>query len=81
MTSQTTLTRPASGLEDDARYEAIVRRDPAADDTFFVGVRTTGVYCRPSCASTDWISGRGLDTDSEYNAFYACDANGEPITE
>jgi AraC family transcriptional regulator of adaptative response/methylated-DNA-[protein]-cysteine methyltransferase len=37
--------------EDDARYEAIVRRDSAADDTFFVGVRTTGVYCRPSCSS------------------------------
>lgn len=37
--------------------------------------------CRPSCASKDWISGRGLDTDSEYNAFYSCAANGEPLTE
>jgi AraC family transcriptional regulator of adaptative response/methylated-DNA-[protein]-cysteine methyltransferase len=40
-----------AGNQDDARYEAIVRRDPAADETFFVGVRTTGVYCRPSCSS------------------------------
>lgn len=37
--------------------------------------------CRPSCASTNWISGRGLATDSEYNAFYSCDVNGAPITE
>lgn len=37
--------------------------------------------CRPSCASKDWVSGRGLASDSEYNAFYSCDANGEPITE
>lgn len=37
--------------------------------------------CRPSCASTNWISDRGLATDSEYNAFYSCDVNGTPITE
>jgi AraC family transcriptional regulator of adaptative response/methylated-DNA-[protein]-cysteine methyltransferase len=27
--------------------DAIRRRDPAFDDLFLVGVRTTGVYCRP----------------------------------
>jgi hypothetical protein len=37
--------------------------------------------CRPSCASMDWISGRGLTTDDEYNAFYSCNQNGVPITE
>lgn len=37
--------------------------------------------CRPSCASKDWISGRGLATDPEYNAFYSCDAEGVPLTE
>ncbi len=37
--------------------------------------------CRPSCASMDWVSGRGLVTDSLYNAFYSCDVNGDPITE
>ena len=36
---------------DDARWAAVVRRDPAADGHFFYSVRTTGVYCRPSCAS------------------------------
>jgi AraC family transcriptional regulator of adaptative response/methylated-DNA-[protein]-cysteine methyltransferase len=33
------------------RWTAVGRRDPAADDVFFYSVRTTGVYCRPSCAA------------------------------
>ncbi|PLR24910.1 transcriptional regulator [Caulobacter zeae] len=37
-------------LTDDKRWAAIERRDRAADGAFFCGVRTTGVYCRPSCA-------------------------------
>ena len=36
---------------DDARWAAVVRRDRAFDGQFFYSVRTTGVYCRPSCAS------------------------------
>ena len=36
---------------DEARWDAIRRRDPAYDGKFFFAVRTTGVYCRPSCAS------------------------------
>ncbi|WP_053238760.1 bifunctional DNA-binding transcriptional regulator/O6-methylguanine-DNA methyltransferase Ada [Sandaracinus amylolyticus] len=39
------------GTEDDARWAAVVARDRAADGTFVYAVRTTGVYCRPSCAS------------------------------
>ena len=38
-------------LDDEARWEAVRRRDRAADGTFFYSVRTTGVYCRPSCAA------------------------------
>ena len=34
---------------DDARWEAVKRRDQNADGTFFYSVKTTGVYCRPSC--------------------------------
>ena len=37
--------------------------------------------CRPSCASRDWVEGRGLVSDPEYNAFYSCDSGGVPITE
>lgn len=35
----------------DPRWAAIVARDPKADGQFYYGVRTTGVYCRPSCPS------------------------------
>src|SRR5499425_2771881 len=32
-----------------ALYDALRCRDPAWDGAVFVGVRTTGVYCRPVC--------------------------------
>ena len=38
-------------LGDDARWEAIKRRNRAADGAFTYSVRTTGVYCRPCCAA------------------------------
>jgi AraC family transcriptional regulator of adaptative response/methylated-DNA-[protein]-cysteine methyltransferase len=37
--------------DDNAKWEAVQRRDPAADGRFLYSVLTTGVYCRPSCAS------------------------------
>ena len=36
---------------DEERWQALMRRDPAADGAFYYSVRTTGVYCRPSCAA------------------------------
>lgn len=36
---------------DDTRWDAVLRRDRAADGTFVTGVLTTGIYCRPSCAA------------------------------
>jgi AraC family transcriptional regulator of adaptative response/methylated-DNA-[protein]-cysteine methyltransferase len=40
-----------TNFSDEDRYEAIRRRDRAFDGQFFTAVRTTGVYCRPSCAA------------------------------
>jgi AraC family transcriptional regulator, regulatory protein of adaptative response / methylated-DNA-[protein]-cysteine methyltransferase len=40
-----------SSSRDDERWEAVRRRDRAADGSFYYSVRTTGVYCRPSCAA------------------------------
>lgn len=34
---------------DDARWRAVLARDPAQDGGFVYAVRTTGIYCRPSC--------------------------------
>jgi AraC family transcriptional regulator, regulatory protein of adaptative response / methylated-DNA-[protein]-cysteine methyltransferase len=36
---------------DEERWQAVKRRDLAFDGTFLFAVRTTGIYCRPSCAS------------------------------
>ena len=38
-------------IVDDPRWRAIVSRDKAADGSFYYGVRTTGIYCRPSCSA------------------------------
>lgn len=35
----------------DARWAAVQQRDRAADGVFYYSVRTTGVYCRPSCGA------------------------------
>lgn len=40
-----------ASIELDPRWKALRARDPRADGTFFYGVLTTGVYCRPSCPS------------------------------
>ncbi len=39
----------AAGTPDDARYAALAARDPRFDGRFFVGVTSTGIYCRPVC--------------------------------
>jgi AraC family transcriptional regulator of adaptative response/methylated-DNA-[protein]-cysteine methyltransferase len=39
----------AAGTTSDRRWTAVVARDSSADGTFVYSVRTTGVYCRPSC--------------------------------
>lgn len=36
-------------LDSDACYRALVAHDSRFDGAFFVGVRTTGIYCRPVC--------------------------------
>jgi AraC family transcriptional regulator, regulatory protein of adaptative response / DNA-3-methyladenine glycosylase II len=36
-------------MDDDQRYEAAASKDARFDGVFFTAVRTTGIYCRPSC--------------------------------
>ena len=48
----TRMDLPLSDFADDeARWQAVQRRERAADGVFWYSVLTTGVYCRPSCAS------------------------------
>jgi AraC family transcriptional regulator, regulatory protein of adaptative response / methylated-DNA-[protein]-cysteine methyltransferase len=51
MISMTTQREPAAPILDgDAeRWAAVLRRDPSADGRFYTAVRTTGIFCRPSC--------------------------------
>lgn len=58
MSSRTTPEAAAKDLPggsadsiDETRWQAVQRRDAAADGGFVYAVVTTGVYCRPSCAS------------------------------
>jgi AraC family transcriptional regulator of adaptative response/methylated-DNA-[protein]-cysteine methyltransferase len=46
MDAMTNKTVPA---DQDARWQAVVARDASADGTFVISVRSTGIYCRPSC--------------------------------
>ena len=38
-------------INDDERWAAVQQRNTDADGAFYYAVRTTGVYCRPSCPS------------------------------
>lgn len=51
MNPQATVDRSSGYASEEERWDAILRRDKAADGAFCYGVRTTGVYCRPSCPS------------------------------
>src|SRR6185503_8332134 len=51
MNSANAGPRAAVFTTDRARWSAVRRRDAAADGRFFYSVRSTGVFCRPSCAS------------------------------
>jgi AraC family transcriptional regulator, regulatory protein of adaptative response / methylated-DNA-[protein]-cysteine methyltransferase len=52
-----TMTKPAAAASaapyatEALRWDAVQRRDRAADGHFYYSVATTGVYCRPSCAA------------------------------
>ena len=35
----------------DTMYQALVESDPSFEGIFFVGVRTTGIFCRPTCSA------------------------------
>ncbi|WP_306706783.1 Ada metal-binding domain-containing protein [Azospirillum isscasi] len=38
-------------MDDEAMWSAVMRRDRDGDGRFVYAVRSTGVYCRPSCPS------------------------------
>ena len=65
-----------SYLIDQERWEAVIHRDKNADDAFVYSVRTTGVYCRPSCpgrlACRENVAFHLKPKDAERAGFRAC---------
>lgn len=50
MTPLERALKPATlSTEDDPRWKSVVSRDAAADGAFYYSVKTSGVYCFPSC--------------------------------
>lgn len=44
-------TQLAAATQNDPRWPSVVSRDAQADGSFYYSVASSGVYCRPSCAS------------------------------
>lgn len=61
---------------DAERWAAVVRRDRRADGAFYYSVKTTGVYCRPSCGSRrarrENVGFHPTCEDAERAGFRAC---------
>jgi AraC family transcriptional regulator of adaptative response/methylated-DNA-[protein]-cysteine methyltransferase len=60
----------------DERWRAVLHRDGRADGSFYYSVKTTGVYCRPSCPSRrprrEHVSFHLTRQDAERAGFRAC---------
>ncbi|MXG88096.1 helix-turn-helix domain-containing protein [Nocardioides sp. YIM 123512] len=49
VTTNTEDEEPRAGLDPESCYRAVKSRDRRFDGVFWTAVRTTGIYCRPSC--------------------------------
>lgn len=72
----TSLERRAAATVSDPRWAAVVERDVRADGDFVYAVRTTGVYCRPSCGSRtarpENVEFHATAAEAERAGFRAC---------
>src|SRR5580692_1073690 len=63
-------------VERDPRWQAVMARDRASDGKFYYSVATTGVYCRPSCASRrarpENVAFHATGADAERAGFRPC---------
>jgi len=63
-------------VSDDDRWAAVVARDRGSDGVFWYSVRTTGVYCRPSCparlARRENVAFHSTREDAEKAGFRPC---------
>lgn len=73
---QAIVARRAAATLADPRWAAVVARDAGADGQFYYSVASTGVYCRPSCASRralpENVQFHASILDAENAGFRAC---------
>lgn len=67
---------PAAALSEEARWAAVLARDPRFDGRFYYSVATTGIYCRPSCPARrprrDHVGFHGSAAAAEAAGFRPC---------
>ena len=70
------IAQSTEKLNDTARWAAVLGHDRDADGLFVYAVHSTGVYCRPSCASRrprrDRVSFFETPADARHAGFRAC---------
>jgi AraC family transcriptional regulator of adaptative response/methylated-DNA-[protein]-cysteine methyltransferase len=71
-----TFDKAATAILADPRWVAVHTRDARADGSFFYSVKTTGVYCRPSCgarpARPENVAFHATAADAERAGFRPC---------
>lgn len=76
MVRTTAQSKPSNGLALKRCWAAVVARDASSDGQFYYSVRTTGVYCRPSCparlANRANVAFHKTCQDAEAAGFRAC---------
>lgn len=55
-------------LNNSEKWDAMVQCDNAYDNVFFYGVKTTGIFCRPSCKSKLPLQGNVMFFDKSADA-------------
>ena len=70
------IEKLASTTTSDPRWSSVAKREKTADGTFYYSVKTTGVYCRPSCAARlarpENVQFHASPKDAESAGFRAC---------
>lgn len=73
------ITEPAVTETSDPRWQAVLDRNAALDGQFVFGVKTTGIYCRPSCparhakrANISFFASPAIAEQAGYRACLRC---------
>lgn len=88
MNSLTKEAQRTAATIDDLRWAAVVAREAEADGKFYYAVKTTGVYCRPSCAArparpenVDFYLTRGEAEEAGFRPCKRCRPDQPPLVE